>query len=57
MIGKVKKITETEVTLELTDGSVKSVPFTLLPGDITIDDFISLNNLESAPNEKYVDYF
>lgn len=57
MIGKVKEITETEVTLEFKDGSIKSVPFTLLPNDITIYDFVYLNNYDSAPNEKYVDYF
>lgn len=57
MIGKVKEISETGVTLEFKDGSIKSMPFAVLPDYITIDDSISLTALESTPNEKYIDYF
>lgn len=57
MIGKIKEILETSVTVEFKDGSIKSIPFSLLPNDITIDDLVSLSTLESTPNEKYVDCF
>lgn len=57
MIGKVKEITDTAVSLEFNDGSIKLVPYHNLPNYITLDDSISINNVESSPNEKYVDYF
>lgn len=57
MVGKVKEITDAGVTLEFKDGSIKSVPFEVLPDYITIDDFINLDSIEITPNEKYIDYF
>ena len=57
MIGKVKEINKTDVTLEFNDGSTKLIPFEILPDNIPIDDYISLNDFKSTPNEKYIDYF
>lgn len=57
MIGKIKEILETSVTVEFKDGSIKPIPFSLLPNDITLDDLVSLSTIVSIPNEKYVDFF
>lgn len=57
MICRVKEINETTVTVEFKDGSSMSVPFSALPNPITLDDFVIINNFNSTPNEKYIDYF
>ena len=57
MIGKIKEILESSVTIEFKDGTTKSVPFSVLPNDITIDNLVSITPIESTPNEKYIDYF